>query len=558
MLISLIVFQNLPLFAQKVGETEKIEREIEKEKLLRERIEKVKEKPKIEEKLPTTAPPSKAAEKIVVNKINVTGVTLVSQKEIDSIIIPFENKELILQELQKAADLITDAYRKKGYVTSRAYLPPQKIEKGTVEIRVIEGITGDVEIRGNRYFKASLLRKKIALKKDQPFNYNILRRGLSKINVEPDHSAKAILMPGKEPGTTDVVLEVKDRLPVHVGFNYDNYGSRYIDENRFKTTLTHNNLFGWDDKLALQYQLAEAENYVLTNSRYLLPLADNLQVGLSASRTKLRLGEVYEDLQARGKSELYSIYATRVLIDKENMGLSLNLGFDYKDVINFQLGDETSRDRLRVAKTGLDFDLSDRFGRTIITEELDYGIPGLFGGLKRQDIRVSRADSGGRFIKHTVNLIRLNSMPFNSRLLWKNQLQLSPYILPAAEQFQIGGISNVRGYPAAEVVGDKGYSMSWELSFPPYLVPKTLKVPFSKAKFYDALRIVTFYDWANARLIRPQPGEEETKTLRAIGCGLRFNLPEDFSFRTDIGWALDNEPSDNDNVHVWTEILKSF
>lgn len=557
-LVSFVVFQNLPLFAQKVGETEKIEREIEKEKLLRERIEKVKEKPEIEEKLPTAAPAPKALEKIVIKKINVTGVTLISQNEIDSIIAPFENKELTLRELQEAADLITDAYRKQGYVTSRAYLPPQKIEKEIVEIRVIEGVTGDVEIKGNRYFKTSLLRKKIALRKDQPFNYDILRKGLSSINEQSDRNAKAILMPGKEPGTTDVVLEVKDRLPIHLGFNYDNYGSRYIDENRFKTTLTHNNLLGWDDKLTLQYQLAEAENYVLTSSRYLLPATEGLEIGLFAARSYLQLGEVYEDLEARGKSELYSIYATQVLFEKENMNLSLNTAFDYKDIINFQLGDESSRDRLRVARVGLDLDLTDKFGRTLISNEFNYGIPKLMGGLEDVDTHASRSGAGGKFTKDNLTLVRLQRMPFNSTLLWKNQIQFTPYILTAAEQFQIGGITNVRGYPSAELVGDKGYSSTIEWSFPPYFIPRGIRVPFSKAKFYDALRLVPFYDWANTRLRRTQAGEEKNRTLRAVGCGLRFNLPEDFSLRADFAWSLDNEPSDNQRHHAWTEVSKSF
>ncbi len=557
-IVFISVFIPFPLFAQ-VERIEKIEREIEKEKALREKIEKEKEKPKIEEKKPTEVTPPPVAEKMLIQKINVVGATLISEKEISGIIAPFENKELTVAEMQKVADLITDAYRKKGYVTSRAYLPPQNIEKGVLEIRVIEGITGDVEIRGNRFFKATLFKKKITLKKGQPFNYDILRRGLSRINEHPDRSTKGILVPGKEPGATDIVLEVKDNLPVHLGFNYDNYGSRYIDENRYKATLMHNNLLGWDDKLALQYQLAEAENYVLTSSRYLLPVTEGLQIGFFATRTTLRLGEAYEDLRARGKSRLYGIYATQALYNAENVALSLNAGFDYKDIFNFQLGDETSRDRLRVAKVGLDLDLTDRFGRTLISNEFDYGIPKIMGGLEEDvDSHASRIGAGAKFTKDNLSLIRLQRAPFGSTLLWKNQAQFTPYILTAAEQFQIGGVTNVRGYPSAELVGDKGYSSTLEWSFPPYFIPRGIKVPLSKAKFYDALKLVAFYDWANARLRSPQPGEEENRTLRAVGCGVRFNLPEDFSLRADFGWPLDNEPSDNQNLHTWTEITKIF
>ncbi len=137
-------------------------------------------------------------------------------------------------------------------------------------------------------------------------------------------------------------------------------------------------------------------------------------------------------------------------------------------------------------------------------------------------------------------------------------MQLSPYILASAEQFQIGGIANVRGYPPAEAVGDRGYSMTWEWSLPPYFIPRDLKVPFSKAMVYDAFRIAMFYDWANTRLRRPTGTEQKDRTLRSAGCGMRFNLPEDFSIRLDFDWPLDNTPSDSNHMHSWFQVSKSF
>lgn len=534
----------------------------EQEKRLRERIEEEKPKLEIEKKLPEVEPPPTPSEqKVLIRKINVTGATLLTEKEIKDITLPFENKEVTMREIQKVADLITDAYRQKGYITSRAYLPPQKIEGGILEVRVLEGLMGDVEVKGNKYFKTSLLKKKIALKKGEPFNYRKFQAGLTKINQYPDRNAKAVLVPGKEPGTTDVVLEVKDNLPVHIGFTVDNFGSRYIDKDRYLTTLKHNNLLGFDDILTLRYQIANTEMYRLTSLRYLFPLNEVTEIGFFAARTKLSLGKEYEDLSARGKSRLYSLYLTRHLMDKENLSLSLNLGFDYKDIINFQLGDETSRDRLRIIKAGLDLDLSDKFGRTIISNEIAYGIPKIMQGLEKVDTRSSRTGAGGKFVKDTINILRLQRLPFSSTLFLKSQTQFSPYILPAAEQFQVGGIANVRGYPPAEFVGDKGCSATAELSMPLFFVPKAikdLKVPFSKGRLYDTFRIVTFYDWGYVRLHRPLAGEEKERTIRGAGCGIRINLPENFSARVDFAWPLDKKPSDGDNFRTWFEVSKEF
>ncbi|MCM8831197.1 MAG: BamA/TamA family outer membrane protein [Candidatus Omnitrophica bacterium] len=550
--------QSFFIFAQEVGEIEKIEKELEKEKILRERLEKEKKAPEIEEKKEEVALPKEKEERVFIRKINVVGATLLSEKEIEEIIKDFKDKELSLKELQKICDLITDRYRQKGYVTSRAYLPPQKIVEGVLEIRVVEGLMGDLEVRGNRYFKSSIFKKKITLKKGEPFNYNILRKNLAKINEYPDRSCRAILSPGKEPLQTDILLEVKDKLPIHIGFGWDNFGSRYVQKDRYRTTITNNNFLGREDILTLQYQLAEADAYRLLSLRYLYPFTDTLKLGFFMAKTKLDLGREYKDLNARGKSKLYSIYLTQSLIEEENITLGLNLGFDYKDIFNFQLGEETSRDRLRVAKLGWDLDLTDKFGRTIITDELDFGIPDIVGGLKEKDQRASRTGSGGKFIKNTINLYRLQRMPFGTQLLWKNQFQFSSYTLTAPEQFQIGGISNVRGYPPAEHVGDRGFATTLECSFPPYFIPKNFKVPLSKAKLNDSLRTVIFYDWGHVNFKRPQVGEEKSETLSSAGFGFRFNLPEDFSLRLDFAWPLDKTPSDNDHLHTWIEVSKSF
>lgn len=529
----------------------------QKEEKLRKEIETPKKAPEKEE-LPVLPTAPESAEKGFIKKINVTGFTILSEKEINDIILPFENKELTLKEMQKAANLITDSYRQKGYINSTAYLPPQDIEQGILEIRIVEVATGEIEIKDNRYFKTSLLREKIPLEKGEPFNYYLLRRGLTEINRQPDRNVRAVLAPGKEPGTTDIILEVKDRLPIHIGFGLDNFGSRYINQYRYAVKFAHNNLLGLDDKLNFQYQLGQSGRYFLKSINYVLPVGEDWEVGASAFFSRVKLGQELEDSDVRGKTKLYSLFINRSLIDTDNFDLGMNLGFDYKDITNYQLQAVTSHDRLRVAKINLDADISDNFGRTIVSYELDFGIPNIMGGLEDQDINASRSGAGGKFIKDTVNLLRLQKMPFSSTLLWKNQIQISPYILTSTEQFQIGGIANVRGYPPAEAVGDQGYSMTWEWSFPPYFFPKEIEVPFSKAKFYDAFRVAAFYDWANTRLRRPTATESENQTLRGWGCGARFNLPEGFSLRVDLGWPLDKTPSDSDHLHTWTQVSKDF
>lgn len=542
---------------EQVIRTQELERQ---DKDLRDKIETEKPKADIQKETPEQhAPVSTAEEKTLIKNITVIGVTLLSDKEINQIITPYKDKELTLGDMQTAANLITDAYRQKGYITSRAYLPPQKIQNSLLEIMVLEGMMGDVQVKGNRFFKTSLIKRKISLKKNKPFNYNALRSDMAKLNEMPDRSTKAVLVPGKDAGTTDLVLEVKDRLPIHIGFDWDNFGSRYIDNQHYGVTLIDNNLTGFDDKLTYQYQMAQSSRYYLNNLRYVLPLDNTWDLGAYAMLSRVKLGREYEDQDVRGKSQVYGVFVNNYLLNTDTLDFNLSLGFDYKNSINHQNGAVTSHDKLRIAKFGLDLDVTDIFGRTILTNELACGIPNIMGGSEAKDAEVSNR-AGGKFVKDTLNLLRLQKMPFSSAILWKNQLQLSSYALPSTEQFQIGGVTNVRGYPPAEAVGDRGLSTTVEWSFPPYLFPKNIKVPLSKANFYDAFRVVAFYDWANSRLKRPAVAtDKRTQTLSSLGCGIRFNLPEDLALRVEIAWPLDDKTaSDGHHARTWASFSKSF
>jgi len=561
-LSNICLAQNPPASQQMSGE-ERSRQMQEQEEKLRKKIEKPKEKAKIEEKTPQEAPTqAPAGPKILVKNINVIGVTIFSADKINAITNQFKNKDLTLKEIQKIADLITDLYRQKGYITSRAYIPPQKIEQGNLEIRVMEATVGDIQVKGNRFYSTGIIRKYVSIKKGEPFNYTDLQKDLVKINEHPDRNAKAILVPGKDPGSTDVVLDVKDYLPVHVSLGYDDFASRFVRRNRYTTTLTDNNLLGQDDILTIQYLRGDANDYYSYSARYLYPVTRDLNIGLFAARSKIVLGKEYTDVLSRGKSRLFSIYGTQNIVKNENLVFNLNFGFDYKDVYNFLSGEVSSQDRLRIAKAGFDFDLTDNFGRTIISDDFNYGIPSIMGGTKAHlqptDKPTSRSGAGGEFLKDTLNLVRLQRLLFGSTLLWKNQLQFSPSILTATEQFQVGGPANNRGYPPAEFVGDRGYSMTWELNLPPYFVPKSLNVPFSKSRIYDAFRIVGFYDWTNVHLKTLQAGDRKNRTVRSAGCGIRLNILENLFARYEIGWPLDKTPSDGKNVHQWIEVTKTF
>lgn len=552
-------YAQTPPASQTAGGLEKTERAIEKEKELQERI--TTEKKAEEEKevgVEETAAAPAEERKILIKAIEVRGATLISEEVVSKIKAEYEGKEITIKDMQKICDLITDEYRKKGHVTSRAYLPPQTIKDGLLIIMVTEGQLGSVDIKGNRYFKTALLKKKLLVKEGGFFDYKSLQKSLRDINEHPDRFAKAILVPGEKPGQTDIVLEVKDRLPVHAGLNFDNFGSRYVEKYNYAATLEHNNFLGWDDRVFLKYQRSQSDFQRLKSVSYTIPLNSTFEAGGSYLWSKMKLGKEFEDVDVRGRTEIVRLFLNQTLIDEDLFDLKLNFGFDYKHIENYTASQLTSRDEVRIFRMGFDLDNEDKWGRTIFTMEEDIGIPDLFGGAGDKDPLATRAGAGGKFFKLAGNVYRLQPMPFDSQILWKNQFQLSNYTLPASEQFQIGGIANVRGYPPAEYSGDRGFATSVEWSFPPYFIPKDTNIPLTQSKLYDAMKFVVFYDLGVIRLKKELAGERKHRTLRGVGFGLRMNLPQEFSVRLEFAYPLAQTPSDENHLHPYISVNKRF
>jgi hemolysin activation/secretion protein len=117
----------------------------------------------------------------------------------------------------------------------------------------------------------------------------------------------------------------------------------------------------------------------------------------------------------------------------------------------------------------------------------------------------------------------------------------------------------MRGYPRATVYGDNGVSFSSGFAFAPYFLPKDLKVPGSKATFYQSTQFFTLVDWATCEKLRPPLGNPKTATLYSYVAGIQMMLPEAFLFRIEAGWPLsDMDTPDGRNHELWLRVSKTF
>src|SRR5262249_24778108 len=131
------------------------------------------------------------------------------------------------------------------------------IDEGVVRLEVIEGRIADVHVEGNVHYKSdSLISYLPGVRTGEVYRGSSLADGLNTINELPGLSTRAVPKPGTELGTTDIVVQAKEKS-AEATCTVDNYGRDDDGKFRFTGTTTFNSLFGVEDQLQLLGMVSE-------------------------------------------------------------------------------------------------------------------------------------------------------------------------------------------------------------------------------------------------------------------------------------------------------------
>jgi hemolysin activation/secretion protein len=455
-----------------------------------------------------------------VERVEVEGNTIVSGDEMRRIVSPYEGRQLSPEDLALLVKQINEEYRKRGYLTSLAFIPPQDLERGAITVKVLEGMIGDMEVTGNKYFKAKVIEKRIAENPGETLNIPALEKELLRINRQEAYRLKATLLPGERTGETKIRLDVKEQQPFQLALTSDNAGRPYIGLYRWGTEFTNRNVTGRGDRFNLRY--TGSTGSTIASSAYTLP------VGSKGTEISGLFGFSHVDVDLRlpnqpsliGNAYNYGLLVSQPL-GKERVWTT-DLGFNARRVSSFFDGDRTSTDDIRSLALGLNYDNYDRFGRSF----------------SRAQVTVAPEWLGANtsFFKLENYLTRVTRLPKNNLLILRAYSQWSPDSLPAIEQFQLGGINSVRGYTQGVMIGDKGYNIGAEWRYPiPFLsaVNPWLGERIQGAMFADYGQVwrdksSQFFD-----------GDAATSLLSA-GFGVRAHLTDFAQGFLDVAFGLQN------------------
>ena len=586
LLLAVLIFPNLKsVFAvesgdENEGKADMLESKLAQQKVAEEKLPvEIQMWKKIEQEKPRPVLPEG---KVHVKEIMVVGITVLSPKQIRDIIGSFYNRDLSGKEMQRCSDQITDWYNLNGFITSYAYVEPDRLNDGGIlKIKCVEGKVGEVKIKGNRYFSGNVYRDRIELKEGDVFNIKLLKNNVYRTNRHPDRKVVTEVESAGSLAATDITISVKDKPPYHYILDQDNYGSEYILYKRFKNTFTFNNFTGHDDVLALKAQFAQADAHRLFDLDYFLPLNNNWKWELYIMPKK-RENYYYSDNEVSDfekRAYKWYTYLYQTVINEPNRELVFNYGFVQKFIHWYVHKQQKKQDLFCALLWGFDFVWSDDYGTWVLSEDLEKGIPRMFGASTAEDEWCSVKGAGGKYFKHEIAIARRQKLIWGADFLMKIQGQYSDQAMTGVNVFSVGGYMGTtdnRGYPRAQMPMDSGYYLMGAVSIPPYFLPKSATIPFSKGTFYDNLKFFTFVEYAKGYKRSPQSAgdkagdttpdsggpsdDDRRKSLASAGCGFQFSIPgQGLSTRLDVGWPLNHKlPKDNDHCHLWYRITKSF
>lgn len=439
-----------------------IERELERE-YEAEPLDPIRKIPSIEIDIPKEQLDLPEGVKVRIDCFILEGNNAISTKEITDWIRGECGKDFCLQDIYELCGAIERGYEKNGYFLARAYPPPQKIKDNTIVIRIMEGDLGKLEIIGKlKYYSRKFIFKYFQNQIGEAIQYDRLMRSLFLLNEFMDLQVGLVLRKGEKVGTADVLIEVREENPMNLYLNLNNYGKDLTTNYRVGGRFDVGNVIVEGSKLSIAQVVGfPVDALYFTNVFYEAPLnAKGTFLDVAYLFSKFHVFELRE-LNLKGRSDIGTLKLSHALVRKRAYSLDLFGYFDYNQIQNFVLATKVSFDKLRVVTAGMKIDGTDPLvARNIFDFRTTVGIPNFLGGLKAVDIRASRIGAGGRFVKCNVNYDRLQPFLTDSFFMYQFSGQYGFYKLTLPEQFYLGGVGIVRGFPLATALGDSGYVMN--------------------------------------------------------------------------------------------------
>jgi hemolysin activation/secretion protein len=503
-----------------------------------------------------SAPPASASAQasFVLQGVSFVGNTRFSSQTLQALMADHLDRRVTLGELQMLADRVTALYREADYVLTHTVVPAQDVSAGRVEFSVLEGRLGRVrveridDVRVREDVVQGLVSR---LPTDRPLTRSELERAILMLSDTPGLQAQTSLESGAQPGTYDLIIELKAAPRVNVSADLDNEGSRATGTYRIGATLRVNSPFQRGDNLDLRLFNSFGKGLSFGRVSYETPVGfAGWRAGAAFSHVRYALGKDFAALDAYGSADVVELTATYPLLRSRSQNLFAKAGLEYK-----QLRDHIDAVALVSDKHTQDLNLG------LVYERRDGGFGGgytsasltVYAGRldlrSPDDLAADQAPSGrhtdGRYLRAAYTVSRLQSLGTRLSAYAALAGQWADKNLDSADKIAVGGARAVRAYSSASGIGDEAQILNLELRW-------SLTSEASLSAFYDVGRVRIDH--------RPDPTAiDKHATLAGPGLGLYWAVANGAALRASLAWPKRPAPGqDERSPRAYAQLVKMF
>lgn len=494
-------------------------------------------------------------QKVTINSIVITGNSIFSNDELLTILGDFRGKQYDLAGLEELTERITSYYKNADYPFAKALIPAQKIDKGHLQIKVVEGRYDKITI-GSKHGVSERMIKAAGgfldnLKTGEVIKGKILERATLILENQPGYNVLPIIRPGQKLGSGDFSVELIPAKQYGGTISFDNYGDRHTGRNRGSIDLYANSPFMFGDQINLTTIYTDEDLWFGT-ANYNLPIGTSgLRGQIGFSRVYYEIGKEFSLLDASGIAKIASTSFSYPILRSRQANLLAFFGYQRKWLNDRQKTAGRDNDKSsHVLPIGFNFDVRDQlFGNNSITYGMigwSHGFLDLDDQLKAIDRVTARTD--GRFGKLNFDVARIQGLPANFMFFARFTGQLAQNNLDSSERFGLGGVNGVRAYPVGEGFGDEGWITQLELRY----------------RVVDPVTPYVFYDFGSVRINHDTwtTTSNNRRSISGIGFGVRGEykgLKADLSLAwSAVGGNPQSDSTIKNNPIIWFKMSYSF
>jgi len=461
-------------------------------------------------------------QKVTLQRVVFEGNTAISDAELAA---SFSDLEQLRVE-------ITRAYTDRGYISSGAVLPDQKVNDGQITYQIIEGKLGDIEVSGTGRLKPDYVARRVRARAGEPFNSVKLQEGFQLLLDDPlIDRMDGQLLPVPQAGSTSLNLKVTPSSPWLLNLTGDNNGSPSVGSEQLTLSGSFLNTTGIGDRSDLSLNLSPGRFNIGAGYSAPLNVRDTRFAINIATTNSTVIEEPLDDIDIESESNSLSLSLSHPI--RRSLQGSFNIGADLTvrdnsntllgEPFSFSAGEDDGDSQVTALRLWQDYTRKKSNQVIALRSSFNFGVDAFGSTINDDDLPDSE------FFTWLGQAQFVRSLQEGSgEFLMRADVQVANDTLLPLERFALGGAGSVRGYRKNQLVRDEALFASVEYRYTFYNSPT-----------FGVWRVAPFVDYGIAR--NQDPDDDNTDRLFSAGAGLLWSKSR-YSAELYIGGAIEDVP----------------